>query len=127
MGEPGTGLGVNRNRFGRDHPGFGLYLSFGLGFWLRFGLWNLSLGHKVPGGRSHRGNAAQAAGERRCSRARLIYRSIRLLGSEVGNVQGALAIGKFFDAKGVGNLGKQHQSQNDYETLTPGHFAAHIS
>jgi hypothetical protein len=42
-------------------------------------------------------------------------------------VQGALAIGKFFDAQGVGNMGKQHQSQSDYETLPPGHFAARIS
>jgi hypothetical protein len=62
MGDPGTGLGVNRNRFGRDHPGFGLYLSFGLGFWLRFRLWNLNLGYNSLGGRRQRGNAAQAAG-----------------------------------------------------------------
>jgi hypothetical protein len=42
-------------------------------------------------------------------------------------VQGALAVGKFFDAQGVGNLGKQHQPQGDYETLSPGHIAARIS
>ena len=111
MGEPGSGLGVNRNRFGGNHPGLGFLLSFGLGFWLRFGLWNLSLGQRVLGGRSHRGNTAQAAGEVRCSRDGLIYQIFRLLGSEVGNVQGALAIGKFFDAKGVGDMSKQHQSQ----------------
>jgi hypothetical protein len=40
-------------------------------------------------------------------------------------VQGALAIGKAFDAPGVGNMGKQHQSQSDYETLSPSHIAAH--
>jgi hypothetical protein len=106
MGDPSTGLGVNRNRFGRNHPGLGFLQSFGLGFWLRFGLWNCSLGDKFLGGRRGRGNAAQATGEMRCSRAGLIYRIIRLLGSDVGNVQGALAIGKFFDANGVGNVGK---------------------
>jgi hypothetical protein len=42
-------------------------------------------------------------------------------------VQGALAVGKFFDAPSVGNMSKQHQSHSDYETLFPGHIAAHTS
>ena len=100
MGDPGTGLGGNRNRFGGNHPG--------LGYWLNFGLGNWSLGHNSPGGRGDRSVGAKAAGGRRCSRAGLICRTFRLLGSEVGNVQGALAVGKFFDAKGMDNIGKQH-------------------
>jgi hypothetical protein len=42
-------------------------------------------------------------------------------------VQGALAIGKAFDVPGVGNVGKQHQPQKDYEALSPGHIATHTS
>jgi hypothetical protein len=44
-----------------------------------------------------------------------------LLGPGVANVEDALIIGKGFDVAGLGNVGKLHQPQHDYEAFSPFH------
>jgi hypothetical protein len=113
MGDPGTGLGITRNRITRNRLGL---RDRGLG-----------LGAGFPGGQGDGNFPGKAAGTKRCFRAGRIFRTALLFGPGVGNVQDALTIGKTFDVTGVGNVEKLYQPQKDYEALSPAHIVTHTS
>jgi hypothetical protein len=88
MGDLGNGAGGNRTGRGR--------------FEIRN--WGLSLGSKVPGRRTDQSFPGHRARLHGCCGTGRVNRTARLLGFEVGDVDGAPIISKAVDAPGVGNL-----------------------